>query len=1048
MRQSSVIPADPNQLIGELGRALSELTVEGARSGAEEQFSIIADAVDLDRVEVWRIHRPSRRAKLVARWGRHDVPPLEPEFAQAEPDDRLSAALMATGTAVVPRSWIESLSSGAPFDVDARKLVVSVVDREAGPGPDDSEVTVLIAAPSTEAIFTLVTAVLGEVAVQLKQFNRRIRTQMRLEASIRLERILSTVARQLNRPDIDESQIDDLLEEIRVGLAARAMTISEYHGDRQVTITAVASPEIDLPVPTMFQLPEIDGVDLDALLIERFATRSMRVSEGMIESALGPEVSAAFGPLGDARSIITAPVGSTGRAGIAALREPERPWTASELEALTSLGVLIGQTRERIATKRAERRRVAGEQLLADAGVELADATPDTMHDDLRSVLWRFADHLELDGIGFFAVEPQVARYRKIAAWERTDSLHPRFPEDRAFGDRSHYDDARLTGEIQVAAADWPFAGLPPRLAVPIGSGDGVDHLLIVGDGRVVDRDADLDRLLSQLGRLLSHAVNRLEAERYAETAFRNSPIGIVISESDGTVLAANHACVEMMAAPDEAQLIGRSYHDFLVSPGDEIEFTTEPGLTVRTMRVESYDGRQWLARFENRRIPETSPSRWLSHITDVTDRRQAESRLRHAATHDALTGLPNRVALLEAVTAAAGGPEPALLLLDLDRFKNVNDSLGHVRGDELLVAIADRLRLGARPGEVVARLGGDEFGVLVPGPTDAVDATRVAERLLVELAEPVEIGGSRLYPAASIGIAIASATEPDDLIRKADVAMYRAKDAGRNRAVLFDDDLQKTVDDRHHIETGLRDALVDEQIEVHYQPEVDLISGKVLAAEALVRWRREDGTVMPAGAFIEIAEQAGLIHDIGLRVLDQACAEAVTWPGGPDGPKIRVNLSAEQLHRDDVVATVTRSLATHGLPARRLCLEITESAAMRDTARSEQALHELRSLGVELAIDDFGTGYSSLAYLKRFPFHTLKIDRSFVNDLEHDPDDVAFVGSIVYLARSLGLDVVAEGIETAGQVEALRGLGCTRGQGYHFAKPAPAAVLRARLGV
>ncbi|MEM8706003.1 MAG: GGDEF domain-containing protein [Actinomycetota bacterium] len=1047
MGEYSAIPADPNQLVGDLGRALSELTVEEARAGAEAQFAVIGPAIDLDRIEVWRVHRPSRRTKLVARWGRLDVPPLEPELTEAAHSQRLSESLAATGTAVVPREWIESNSSSTLWDVEASKIVISVIDREVGPESDESEVTVLLAAPSTQAILTLVTSVVSDVAVQLKHFNRRIRTQQRLEASIRLEKTLSSIARRLNRPDVDETTIVDTLEEVRAGLDASAVMISEYVGDRGVVVSAIAAPDVPLEAPVSFQIPAVDGVDVDALLVERFAQRSMRTSEGQLGFAFGPEAGSAFGDLSDARSIVTAPVGSAGRVALGALRGADRPWSDSELEALTSLGVLIGQTRERLAESSAERRRAAGEQLLADAGVELADATPGTMDDDLRSVLWRFADHLDLDGIGFFAVESTAACYRKIASWERAGSAHPPFPLSRAFGDRVHYDQARLTREIQAAPADWPHPGLPHRLVVPVGSGDGVDHLLVVGDGAVEARDADLERLLRELARLLSHAVNRLEAERYAEVAFRHSPVGIVISEADGTVLAANQACVELMAATDEAQIVGTSYRDYLTTETNQIEWAFEPGLTIGTMHVQGHDGRQWIARFENRRIGEASPERWLSHITDITARQQTEARLRHAATHDALTGLPNRTALLDAI-AAHEGDDAALLLLDLDRFKNVNDSLGHLRGDELLVAVADRIRLATRPGELVARLGGDEFGVLLTGPTDPVDATRVAERIMAAFANPVEIGASRVYPSASIGIAIAPAGGADELIRKADVAMYRAKDAGRNRVVLFDDELQRTVDARHNIETGLRNALADRRIEVHYQPEIDLVTGEVLAAEALVRWRRSDGTVMPAGAFIEIAEQAGLIHEIGQRVLDLACDEAATWPGGVAAPKVRVNLSAEQLHRDDLVSTITHALAKHGLPARRLCLEITESAAMRDPGRSEQALLELRALGVELAIDDFGTGYSSLAYLKRFPFQTLKIDRSFVNDLEHDPDDVAFVGSIIYLARSLGLEVVAEGIESAGQVEALRGLGCTRGQGYHFAKPAPAAVIRARLGV
>ncbi|MEO0492755.1 MAG: sensor domain-containing phosphodiesterase [Actinomycetota bacterium] len=1036
------IPADPDQLVSAFGRALSEISRHEAEHGVAAELAKIGPAIDLTWLEIWRVQRPTNTSVLLADWCADDAEPHEVAFFDATKSEQLSRALSRTGTAVVPREWVEAHGSSSRAAGDPNSLVISIVDREAGFEDGATETTVLIGVPRPRATLTLVTSVMSDLAVQLKQFNRRVRTEQRLEASVLLERTISSIARRLNRLDLDESSTLEALEELREGLGATAVMVSEYRGERTVEVTAIAAPDLSLQAPITFEVPAVDGVDVDALLRERIASRSTRTSQGMLEFAFGPEASAAFGELSDERSIVTAPVGTAGRAALGALRGMERPFSASELEALTSLGVLLGHARERLAAADAEQRRAAGAALLAEAGIDLADASPESMHDDLRSVLSRFADHLGFDGIGFFAVEAAAERYRTIASWEHHDAPYPRIPPYPAFGDRPHYDQARLTGEIHCAEPNSPHEGLSHRLAIPVGTGDRVDHLLVVGDGQADSHDPDVTRLLSAFARLLSHAVSRLEAERYADTAFRNSPVGIVIAESDGTVLAANQACVELMAATDEARLIGTSYRDFVQPRPNAIEWSVEPGLTIATMPIRSLDGRTWLARFENRRIPETSPERWLSHITDVTARQEAEAQLRYAATHDDLTGLPNRVALFEAIEAIDG--DAALLLLDLDRFKHVNDSLGHARGDDLLATVADRLRLALRLDEFVVRLGGDEFAILLAEPADA---SSVAERVMRALSAPAMIGASQLFPSASIGVAVASSADPDVLMRRADVAMYRAKESGRNRTVVFDEDLQRTVDDRHRIETGLRAALADGQIEVHYQPEIDLMTGGVLGAEALVRWRQPDGSVTAAGEFIEIAEQAGLIHDIGQRVLDLACAEAATWPSGDDGPKIRVNLSAEQLHRDDLVATITRALAEHDLPAGRLCLEVTESAAMRDPDRSEAVLLELRALGVELAIDDFGTGYSSLAYLKRFPFHTLKIDRSFVIGLEDDPDDVAFVGSIIYLARSLGLEVIAEGIEAEGQAEALRGLGCTRGQGFHFARPAPAEVLRARLG-
>ena len=1047
VRRTSSIPPDPNQLLSAFGRAVSEIPPENAEAGIEEQLSIVGPAIDVDRLEIWRVSRPSQVTVPLARWAEAGVEPLEPELTEATASERLSKSLAQTGTAVVPREWIEEHASHSTWATNASKVVVSVIDRESGPEPESTEVTVLLAVPTTDAIMSLVTSVMSDLAVHLKQFNRRIRVQQRLSYLLEVERQMGAVAHRLGGRDVSEDVINEALEGVRSVLDASAMIIVEWLGDRRLRLSGFAGSGTDRTLPFDFEIPDVDGADVSAAIEKRFGRRTTESNRGRAALLLDQEPSSPFLHLVGEGSVTTVPAGSDGRCLVGAVRDSERPFQPEEVDALTSFGVVIGQARERLAAEAAHRFRLESDDLLADAAVQLADASPSTMDDDLRDVLRRFAEHLGLDGIALWAVEPQAERYRAVAFWEQHDELYPRFPPVRHFGDREPYDAAQRTGVTQYAPPDWPRAGLADRVVIPVGSGERVDHLLVAGAGRVGERDLDVERSLAELARLLTHAASRLEAERHAEVAFDRSPVGIVISEEGGDVISANAAGLELIGASHLDEVLGRSYRDFMQADA-KAEWSGDVDRTVARIPLERPDGTRWIGRFENRRLDDADPSRWLSHITDITAEVRADEALRFAATHDALTGLLNRPALLDAISQLAGEPDPALLLLDLDRFKNVNDSLGHLQGDELLLVIADRLRLAMRPGQICARIGGDEFAILIPAPTDIVDAGGIAERILQTLAEPVELGGGRQYPTASIGIAIAPAADPDGLIRKADVAMYQAKDGGRARAVVFDDELQRMVDDRHRIETAIRDALADDRIEVHYQPEVSLITGQVLGAEALVRCRELDGSIVPAGDFIEVAEQAGLIHEIGARVLDLACAEAATWPGGADAPMVRVNLSADQLHRDDIVSTITKALATHGLPARRLCLEITESAAMRDTVRSEQALHELRDLGVELAIDDFGTGYSSLAYLKRFPFHTLKIDRSFVNDLEHDLDDVAFVGSIVYLARSLGLEVVAEGIETEGQAEALRGLGCTRGQGYHFAKPAPAAVLRTRLGV
>jgi diguanylate cyclase (GGDEF)-like protein/PAS domain S-box-containing protein len=431
----------------------------------------------------------------------------------------------------------------------------------------------------------------------------------------------------------------------------------------------------------------------------------------------------------------------------------------------------------------------------------------------------------------------------------------------------------------------------------------------------------------------------------------------------------------------------------------------------------------------------------------DITDRRRQEEELAHQATHDTLTGLPNRslfMALLEqAGEALERRPgSVGVLFFDLDRFKVVNDSLGHLAGDELLRHAADRLRHALRPGDVLARLGGDEFTVLLTD-VDEASAVEIAERLQVALAPPVVLDGKEFGVSASIGIVVTSSPlPPTELLRRADAAMYRAKELGRNRTCTFDEDLLTDAFERLELEQELRTAIESGQLRVHYQPEVDTLTGGLTGAEALVRWDHPARGLLPAGAFVPAAEENGLVVPLGSWVLEDACRTAAGWCERellPEQFVVRVNLSARQLDRPGLAAEVVDVLRRTGLPPGRLCLEVTETSLMRDAAQGLAALTELHAVGVMLAIDDFGTGYSSLGFLKRFPLDVLKIDRSFVDGLPDDADDVAIVTTILGLARSLGLTVTAEGVETEQQRRALVDLGCRYAQGYLFARPMPA---------
>jgi diguanylate cyclase (GGDEF)-like protein/PAS domain S-box-containing protein len=430
----------------------------------------------------------------------------------------------------------------------------------------------------------------------------------------------------------------------------------------------------------------------------------------------------------------------------------------------------------------------------------------------------------------------------------------------------------------------------------------------------------------------------------------------------------------------------------------------------------------------------------------DISERKDFESQLAHQATHDPLTGLPNRVLLLERLEQALARARRhrnhvAVLFLDLDHFKVVNDSLGHELGDRLLVAIAERLRVALRPSDTVARFGGDEFVVLCEDLLSPSDAVAIAGRVSDALNGAFEVGDSEVFMGVSIGIAFPedAHVEPSTLIRDADAAMYRAKARGRARWEVFDNAMRASAIDRLDVENALRRALDRRELRVHYQPIIALDTGAVRGVEALLRWEHPERGLLAPGEFITVAEETGLIVPIGAWVLDAACRQVQRWQAAVRGSAnlaLSVNLSGRQLSHPSLVDDVARVLAETGIEPSRLELEITESVLMDDVEASQDTLTRLRQLGVRLGIDDFGTGYSSMSYLRRFPVDVLKVDRSFVDGLGADPSDSAIVAAIVTLAHTLGLKAVAEGVETPDHLAELRRLGCDYGQGFLMSRP------------
>jgi len=434
----------------------------------------------------------------------------------------------------------------------------------------------------------------------------------------------------------------------------------------------------------------------------------------------------------------------------------------------------------------------------------------------------------------------------------------------------------------------------------------------------------------------------------------------------------------------------------------------------------------------------------------DITERRQAEARIEFLAHHDVLTGLPNRVLLRDRFEQALARAQRsqklvAMLFLDLDNFKRVNDTLGHVAGDQLLLEAVKRLTHSTRDSDTISRQGGDEFILLLNEIPDMETVERVAADILRLLAEPVEIYGHAMNASCSIGIAMypQDGSDFDSLLQKADTAMYNAKDAGRNTYRFFDDRMNRQAREHLMLQNRLHQALYRAELQLHYQPQLDADSGKVTGVEALLRWNNPElGDISPA-RFIPVAEDSGLIVPIGAWVIEQSCRQAQTWrqAGLPD-IIMSVNLSALQFRRAGLIETVAGALARSGLPPHLLELELTESILLQDVENTLDTVRQLKALGIRLAIDDFGTGYSSLSYLKRFAVDRLKIDQSFVRDIHTDPDDAAIVSAIIQLARSLRLGNIAEGVETAEQLAFLREAGCSEVQGYLFSRPlAPAAM-------
>ncbi len=543
------------------------------------------------------------------------------------------------------------------------------------------------------------------------------------------------------------------------------------------------------------------------------------------------------------------------------------------------------------------------------------------------------------------------------------------------------------------------------------------------------------------------------QARRRFQQAFHSAPTGMALVRlDDSRIVDANQSLADMLDRPLDS-LIGMGIRE-ITHPDDLRAAATqrarlELGIADTYLLEQRYlrsDGEFVWARTRVSVTEDEGVALAITHIEDVTDQRVAAERLTHAATHDDLTELPNRAALVKRLDTLLDGAAPgkvSVLFIDLDNFKVVNDSLGHGVGDELLREVARRLRHVMRDTDCLARFGGDEFVVFVDG---GVDPAVVAERLRRAVQRPVTIDGHELVTTASIGFAVNSAPglTADELLRDADAAMYRAKAGGRDRVEAFTEETRRASMAVLQTSTELRRGLERGEVVPYFQPIVDLDGGQVVGFEVLARWRHPDRGLLMPSQFLPMAEEAGLMVDLGGRVLRDSLAQLAHWRAvGLRFAEctLSVNVATQQLIDGSFLDLVHDALGETGIDADSLWLEITETALMADTQAAGNALRDLRGLGLHLSVDDFGTGYSSLTYLKRFPVEAIKVDRSFVTGLGLEADDTSIVEAVVRLGHSLGLSVVAEGVETPLQLNRLRELGCDKGQGYLFGRPRPAGI-------
>jgi diguanylate cyclase (GGDEF)-like protein/PAS domain S-box-containing protein len=638
---------------------------------------------------------------------------------------------------------------------------------------------------------------------------------------------------------------------------------------------------------------------------------------------------------------------------------------------------------------------------------------------------------------------------------------------------------AELDAVHDLILSDWSLPTFSCLRALRAVRGRGMDTPFVIVSGSVGE-EAAIDAMhegaddyvlkdrLARLGPAVRRALEakrlrdgqrRTDAElRQAAIVFESSTEGVTLTDLDGTIVAVNRAFTEITGYSEE-EVLGRNSR-FLQSGRQDRTFYRDMWATLSA--TGRWRGEIWNRRRDGEVFPEwltisvvkdekDRPAHYVGVFSDIGAVKEAQQQLDFLAHNDALTGLPNRTLLVDRLDQAinrAGGASPVVgvLIVDIDRFGGVNDALGHAFGDRLLQAVAQRMTDQLETGDTLARFGGDEFVVLVGHAQTSAHVARLAREYLDWLAMPFSVDGREIVVTCCAGVSLCpnDGTDAATLLRLAQTAMRQAKAQGRNTMAFVDVGVAAVLEERLDLERRLRGAVARNELVVHYQPQVDFSDRSLVGVEALVRWQHPEQGLVPPGVFIPLAEEIGIIGEIGEWVLAESCRQIAAWQvDGLIVPRVAVNLSPLQLERADLATTVRAALDAADIGAQRVELEVTESTIMRQSAVASAVLSDLRALGIELALDDFGTGHSSLAQLRRLPLSRLKIDIAFVRDIGHDPAAEAIIRAIISMAAALGLETVAEGVEEEQQATFLREMGCDIGQGYLFGRPVSADALR-----